>query len=41
MDTPLWEKVPFKLPPGALSPDETAARILAAYQDGHRGVLDL
>ena len=35
------DKAPFKLPPGALSPDETAARILAAYRDGHRGVLDL
>ena len=41
VDTPLWEKAPFKLPPGALSPDETAERILAAYRDGHRGVLDL
>jgi NAD(P)-dependent dehydrogenase (short-subunit alcohol dehydrogenase family) len=41
VDTSLWDKVPFKLPPGALSPDETAARILAAYHDGHRGVLDL
>lgn len=41
VDTPLWDKAPFKLPPGALSPDETAARILAAYRDGHRGVLDL
>jgi NAD(P)-dependent dehydrogenase (short-subunit alcohol dehydrogenase family) len=41
VDTPLWEKVPFKLPPGAMSPDEAAARILAAYRDGHRGVMDL
>ena len=41
VDTPLWEKAPFKQPPGALSPDETAERNLAAYSDGHRGVLDL
>jgi NAD(P)-dependent dehydrogenase (short-subunit alcohol dehydrogenase family) len=41
VDTPLWDKVPFKLPAGALSPAETAERILAAYHDGHRGVLDL
>lgn len=40
VDTPLWEKVPFKLPPGALSSDEAAERILAAYHDGHRGVLE-
>jgi 3-oxoacyl-[acyl-carrier protein] reductase len=41
VDTPLWDKVPFKLPPGALNPDEVAERILAAYGEGHRGVLDL
>jgi hypothetical protein len=41
VDTPLWHKVPFKLPPGALSPDEAAERILNAYRDGHRGLLDL
>jgi hypothetical protein len=33
--------VPFKLPQGAMSPDEAAARILAAYHDGHRGLMDL
>ena len=41
VDTPLWDKVPFKLPAGAMSPDEVAERILAAYRDGHRGQLDL
>ena len=41
VDTPLWDKVPFKLPPGALDPDEVAERILAAYDEGHRGVLNL
>jgi 3-oxoacyl-[acyl-carrier protein] reductase len=41
VDTPLWDKVPFKLPPGALSPEEAAERILDAYREGHRGVLEL
>ncbi|MGC9333587.1 MAG: SDR family NAD(P)-dependent oxidoreductase [Anaerolineae bacterium] len=40
VDTPLWDKVPFKLPPGALSPKEAAERILAAHHNGHRGVLE-
>jgi 3-oxoacyl-[acyl-carrier protein] reductase len=40
VDTPLWHKVPFKLPPGALSPDEAAERILAAHHNGHRGILE-
>jgi 3-oxoacyl-[acyl-carrier protein] reductase len=41
VDTPLWDKVPFKLPPGAMSSDEAAEHILAAYHNSHRGVLDL
>ena len=41
VDTPLWEKSPFRLPAGAMSPDQVAERVLAAYQDGHRGTLDL
>jgi NAD(P)-dependent dehydrogenase (short-subunit alcohol dehydrogenase family) len=41
VDTPLWDKVPFKLPPGAMSPDDAAAQILTAYREGHQGVLDL
>jgi hypothetical protein len=41
VDTPLWDKVPFKLPAGAISPDEAAEKILSAYREGHRGVLDL
>jgi NAD(P)-dependent dehydrogenase (short-subunit alcohol dehydrogenase family) len=40
VDTPLWDKVPFNLPPGALSPNEAAERILAAYHNGQRGVLE-
>ena len=41
VDTPLWERVPFNLPRQAMSPEEAAASILAAYHEGHRGVLDL
>jgi NAD(P)-dependent dehydrogenase (short-subunit alcohol dehydrogenase family) len=41
VDTPLWAKVPFRLPPGALSPSEAAERILAAHAAGEKGVLDL
>jgi NAD(P)-dependent dehydrogenase (short-subunit alcohol dehydrogenase family) len=40
VDTPLWDKVPFKLAPGALSPNEAAERIMAAYHNSHRGVLE-
>jgi 3-oxoacyl-[acyl-carrier protein] reductase len=40
VDTPLWAKAPFKLPAGALAPAEAAERILAAYRNGQRGVLD-
>jgi NAD(P)-dependent dehydrogenase (short-subunit alcohol dehydrogenase family) len=41
VDTPLWQKSPFKLPPRHLSPQEVAGRILQAYQDGAEGNLDL
>jgi NAD(P)-dependent dehydrogenase (short-subunit alcohol dehydrogenase family) len=41
VNTPLWEKVPFSMPHGALEPEEMAARILEAYDEGHKGVLDL
>mgnify|MGYP001544306203 CR=1 FL=1 len=41
VDTPLWDKVPFKMPKSALRPEQAAECILAAYRDGHRGVLDL
>jgi 3-oxoacyl-[acyl-carrier protein] reductase len=40
VDTPLWDKVPFKLPQGALSPDQAAERILAGYYNDHHGVLE-
>jgi NAD(P)-dependent dehydrogenase (short-subunit alcohol dehydrogenase family) len=41
VNTPLWSKVPFKLPPGAMAAEAVAERILAAYAEGHRGTLDL
>ena len=39
--TPLWYKVPLRLPKDAPPPSKVAGRILAAYDEGHSGVLDL
>jgi NAD(P)-dependent dehydrogenase (short-subunit alcohol dehydrogenase family) len=39
--TPFWEKVPLRLPKDAASPEKVAARIIAAYQEGYVGSLDL
>ena len=41
VETPIWDKVPFSMPKGALRPEAVADRILVAYQEGHRGSLDL
>lgn len=41
VDTAFWEKVPFKLPPHHLKPDDVANRLLQAYQNGETGMLDL
>lgn len=41
VDTPLWQKVPMRLPKDAAPPAKVAAHILAAYQDGRSGTLDL
>lgn len=41
VDTTFWDQVPFKLPPGALTPDDVAKSILDAYKAGHEGHLDL
>ncbi len=41
VDTPLWSKTPFKLPPHPLTPADLADAILHAYQDGSGSVLDL
>ncbi|WP_322799202.1 SDR family NAD(P)-dependent oxidoreductase [Thermoflexus sp.] len=39
--TPLWNKVPFRLPPNARSPREVAQAILQAWAEGRDGSLDL
>jgi len=41
VDTELWERVPFKQPPGAMKPGDLAERILQAYEEEHSGVLNL
>jgi 3-oxoacyl-[acyl-carrier protein] reductase len=41
VNTPLWAKVPFSMPAGAMAPEMVAERILAAYAEGHKGILDL
>ena len=41
VDTPFWSKVPFKLPPHHLAPDQVAARILQAYNEEQQGILDI
>ena len=38
---PFWNKVPFKLPPRSLSPITAARRIIKAYHEGHKGLLDI
>jgi NAD(P)-dependent dehydrogenase (short-subunit alcohol dehydrogenase family) len=41
VETTLWEKVTFSVPHGALKPRDVADRILNAYHEGHRGLLNL
>jgi len=41
VDTPLWEKVPMRLPKDSPPAAKVAGRILAAYEAGHTGLLDL
>jgi NAD(P)-dependent dehydrogenase (short-subunit alcohol dehydrogenase family) len=41
VDTPFWDKVPFKLPPHAPPPERVAEAILSAYDERHKGQLDL
>jgi NAD(P)-dependent dehydrogenase (short-subunit alcohol dehydrogenase family) len=41
VDTPFWDKVPFKLPPHPLQPEDVALHIMAAYRERHKGLLDL
>ena len=39
--TPFWDKLPLNLPKVAALPEKVAKRILAAYDEGHSGQLDL
>ncbi len=39
--TRFWERVPFRMPPKTLQPDEVALRILEAYYNEQKGTLDL
>lgn len=39
--TPLWDKVPFRIPAHALSPEQVAQAILQAWKEGREGILDL
>jgi len=41
VDTPLWSKMPVRMPRSAALPAAVAAQILAAYTSGHSGLLDL
>ncbi len=39
--TPFWERVPLNLPKNALSPQVVAEEMIAAYDNGHKGTLEL
>ncbi len=39
--TPFWEKVPFRMPANAMTPEAVATAILSAYETQHSGKLDL
>jgi NAD(P)-dependent dehydrogenase (short-subunit alcohol dehydrogenase family) len=41
VDTPLWQKVPFRMPANAMVPETVADGILEAYAQGHKGQLDI
>ena len=41
VDTPLWSKMPVRMPRSAALPATVAAQILTAYTSGHSGLLDL
>ncbi len=41
VETALWDKVPLRLPKGAISPADLAVKILDAHESGHKGTLDL
>jgi NAD(P)-dependent dehydrogenase (short-subunit alcohol dehydrogenase family) len=39
--TRFWERVPFRMPPKALQPEDVALRILEAYYNEQKGTLDI
>lgn len=39
--TPLWDKMPVRLPRNALSPEELARKIFAVHCDGKSGLIDI
>lgn len=39
--TPFWERLPLNMPNGAVPASKIAAKMMAAYDEGHTGVLDL
>lgn len=41
VDTPLWNKMPARLPKNAMTPDALAEHIVAAYHAGTEGALDV
>lgn len=41
VETPLWKKVPFRMPAHALSPRQVAEAVLRAWEEEQEGVLDL
>ena len=41
VNTAFWQKVPFRMPANALSPEQVAERIVSAIANGHNGILDL
>ncbi len=41
VDTPLWKKVPLRLPKDALAADVVAEQIIDLYENGHKGTVEL
>jgi len=41
VDTPFWEKVPFKLPANALQPQDVAEKVFTVSTQGLTGLVDL
>lgn len=39
--TSFWDKVPMRLPKDAATPEKVAERIVTAYAEGYKGLLDL